>query len=70
MIVANQVGDNRGFDRDDNAASVLWSNGKKDFPKAAKSSLARDLVELIAEHFHAGRGVDTEPRLTVISNKD
>ncbi len=70
MIVANQVGDDRGFDRDDNAASVLWSNGKKDFPKAAKSDLARDLVELIAEHFHANRGADTEPRLTVISNKD
>ena len=70
MIVANQVGDDRGFDRDDNAASVLWSNGKKDFPKAAKSDLARDLVELIAEHFHASRGSDTEPRLTVISNQD
>ncbi|MGB5333280.1 MAG: bifunctional phosphopantothenoylcysteine decarboxylase/phosphopantothenate--cysteine ligase CoaBC [Woeseiaceae bacterium] len=70
MIVANQVGDDRGFDRDDNAASVLWSNGKKDFPVAAKSDLARDLVELIAERFHASRGADTEPRLTVISNKD
>ncbi|MDH3352389.1 MAG: bifunctional phosphopantothenoylcysteine decarboxylase/phosphopantothenate--cysteine ligase CoaBC [Gammaproteobacteria bacterium] len=70
MIVANQVGDDRGFDRDDNAASVLWSNGKKDFKKAAKSDLARDLVQLIAEHFHASRGSDTEPRLTVISNKD
>jgi len=70
MIVANQVGDDRGFDRDDNAASALWSNGKKDFPKAAKSDLARDLVELIAEHFHANRGADTEPRLTVISNKE
>lgn len=70
MIVANQVGDDRGFDRDDNAASVLWSNGKKDFPMTAKSDLARDLVELIAERFHASRGADTEPRLTVISNKD
>ena len=70
MIVANQVGDDRGFDHDDNAASVLWSSGKKDFPMAAKSDLARDLVELIAEHFHASRGADTEPRLTVISNKD
>ena len=70
MIVANQVGDDCGFDHDDNAAIVLWSNGKKDFPKAAKSELARDLVELIAKLFDASRGEDTEPRLTVISNND
>jgi phosphopantothenoylcysteine decarboxylase/phosphopantothenate--cysteine ligase len=70
MIVANQVGDDLGFDRDDNSASVLWSNGKKDFLNAAKSELARNLIELIAEHFHAARGADTEPRLTIISSND
>jgi phosphopantothenoylcysteine decarboxylase/phosphopantothenate--cysteine ligase len=70
MIIANQVGDDRGFDRDDNAVTVLWKNGKQDFPTAAKSELARDLVELIVEHFNSARAADTEPRLTVISNKD
>jgi phosphopantothenoylcysteine decarboxylase/phosphopantothenate--cysteine ligase len=70
MIIANQVGDDRGFDRDDNAVTVLWKNGKRDFPIAAKSELARDLVELIVEHFDSVRAADTEPRLTVISNKD
>ena len=70
MIVANRVGDDCGFDRDDNAATALWSGGKNDFPMAAKSDLARDLIELIAEHFYAVRGADTQPRLTVISSKD
>lgn len=70
MIVANQVGDDCGFDRDDNTVSVLWKNGKKGFPKAAKSELAHDLVELVAEHFYAVRGADTQPSLTIISNKD
>jgi len=70
MIVANQVGDDCGFDRDDNAVTVLWKNGKQDFPTAAKSELARDLVKLIVEHFNSARAADTEPRLTVISNKD
>ena len=70
MIVANQVGDDRGFDHDENALNVLWQNGTKEFPKAAKAELARDLIELIAERYFAARGADTEPRLTVISNKD
>lgn len=70
MIVANQVGDDRGFDHDENALNVLWQNGTKEFPKAAKAELARDLIELIAKRYFALRGADTEPRLTVISNKD
>lgn len=70
MIVANQVGDDRGFDHDENALNVLWQNGTKEFPKTAKAELARDLIELIAERYFAVRGADAEPRLTVISNKD
>jgi phosphopantothenoylcysteine decarboxylase/phosphopantothenate--cysteine ligase len=70
MIVANRVGDECGFDSDDNAVCALWKNGRQEFPKAAKSDIAHDLVELIAEHFHAMRGADNEPRLTVISNND
>lgn len=70
MIVANQVGDDCGFDFDDNAATVLWKSGRRDLPRAEKSELARDLVELIVEHFNAVQAQDTQPKLTVISNKD
>jgi len=70
MIVANQVGHDRGFDRDDNQLSVHWANGKKDFATATKVELARDLVELVAQRFYAARGADTQPRLTVISQRD
>jgi len=70
MIIANQVGEDRGFDRDDNAVSVFWSDGERRFPEASKSELARDLVDLIARRFYAARGTDTQPRLTVISNTD
>lgn len=70
MIVANQVGDDCGFDRDDNAVTVLWKNGKQDFPTAAKAELARDLVKLIVEHFNSAHAADTEHRLTVISSND
>lgn len=70
MIVANRVGDDLGFDSDDNAATVLWSNGKKTFPLSTKADLAHNLVDLMSKHFYAARGSNTEPRLTVISNLD
>ena len=70
MIIANKVGDDHGFDRDDNAATVLWSTGKQEFQRSAKADLARGLVDLLVQHFHAARGSNTEPRLTIISNLD
>jgi len=70
MIIANRVGDDCGFDSDDNAVSVFWNQGEKRFPKAQKSELARDLIELVAQRYYAARGTDTQPRLTVISNID
>ncbi len=70
MIVANRVGEDEGFDRDDNTISVLWRNGEKRFATATKIELARDLVELVAERFYAARGAETEPRLTIIKTGD
>jgi len=49
---------------------VLWPGGQREFPRSAKADLARDLIDLVAKHFYAARGSDTEPRLTVISNLD
>lgn len=70
MIVANRVGDNFGFDRDDNTATALWHDGQKSFPTCSKIDLSRELIELVAQHFYAVRSADTQPRLTAISNSD
>ena len=70
MIIANRVGTGSGFDRDDNTVSVLWTGGERNFPTATKLDLARDLIELVAEHFYAVRGTSSQPKLTVISNND
>jgi phosphopantothenoylcysteine decarboxylase/phosphopantothenate--cysteine ligase len=70
MIIANRVGPDCGFDRDENAVSVFWKDGEKRFASAAKSDLATSLIELVAGRYHAARGEDTEPRLTVISTSD
>ncbi|MGI9233649.1 MAG: bifunctional phosphopantothenoylcysteine decarboxylase/phosphopantothenate--cysteine ligase CoaBC [Woeseiaceae bacterium] len=70
MIIANKVGDDCGFDSDDNAVTVLWANGEKELSRSAKTDLARRLVDLVAQHFYAAHGSNTEPRLTVISSQD
>jgi len=53
MIAANLVGDGQGFNADDNALTVLWPGGKKQIARADKSIVARELITLIAERYHA-----------------
>jgi phosphopantothenoylcysteine decarboxylase/phosphopantothenate--cysteine ligase len=53
MVAANRVGDGLGFDVDDNALSVFWAGGEAQLPQAPKSVLARQLLHLIAERYHA-----------------
>jgi len=58
MIAANRVGAGQGFDAEDNALEVLWPDGQASLPRASKSQLARELVELIAARLDtAGRVV-------------
>lgn len=57
MIAANLVGDNLGFDQDENALDIYWNSnhsrtekkGHKQLEKMSKHQLARELVKLIAE---------------------
>jgi phosphopantothenoylcysteine decarboxylase/phosphopantothenate--cysteine ligase len=51
MIVANRVGDDCGFDRDDNAVELIWSDGEQELPNAAKTDLALQIVQIIAERY-------------------
>jgi phosphopantothenoylcysteine decarboxylase/phosphopantothenate--cysteine ligase len=54
MVAANQVGDSdRGFESDNNALTVFWRGGGAELPLASKSRVARQLIELIAERYHA-----------------
>ena len=67
MIVANRVGRDCGFDYDDNAADVLWTGGEKCFARTAKTELAYEIVDLVAERYDGTRGEDTQPTLSIIS---
>jgi phosphopantothenoylcysteine decarboxylase/phosphopantothenate--cysteine ligase len=63
MIAANEVGHDKAFDCEDNQLIVLWRNGRREFGKASKLTLARELVALIAESFVAARsGTTSAPR--------
>ncbi len=53
LIAANQVGRaGCGFDADDNAVTVMWRDGRRDFERQSKERLAGALVTLLAERFH------------------
>jgi phosphopantothenoylcysteine decarboxylase / phosphopantothenate---cysteine ligase len=51
MIAANEVGECKAFDCDDNALLVLWRGGSQELPCCSKQSLADALVGLIVRQF-------------------
>ncbi|MEN8204611.1 MAG: bifunctional phosphopantothenoylcysteine decarboxylase/phosphopantothenate--cysteine ligase CoaBC [Pseudomonadota bacterium] len=51
MIAANAVGQQQGFDREDNALHVMWAQGEQQLALTGKPKLARQLVAIIAENF-------------------
>jgi phosphopantothenoylcysteine decarboxylase/phosphopantothenate--cysteine ligase len=54
MIAANQVGGGQtGFESDTNELLVLWSGGKKFLSLNDKSEIARQLIDLLADHYNA-----------------
>ena len=70
LIVANRVGDDCGFDRDENTIEVYWRGGERAFPTASKADLAHELVRLVAERYAEDRGTAVPPGLTVVSTRD
>jgi phosphopantothenoylcysteine decarboxylase / phosphopantothenate---cysteine ligase len=53
MVAANRVGPDCGFDRETNALTVYWSGGEAALGEGSKPSLARRLIEIIAERYRA-----------------
>jgi phosphopantothenoylcysteine decarboxylase / phosphopantothenate---cysteine ligase len=54
LIAANEVGDCKVFDQDENALTLFWPNGGKlSLGAGAKTELAQKLVDFIAARYHA-----------------
>jgi len=53
MIAANRVDlAETGFDADQNALTLIDTNGQNEFPPQPKTRLARELIQHIATRFH------------------
>jgi phosphopantothenoylcysteine decarboxylase/phosphopantothenate--cysteine ligase len=53
MMAANLVGTEQGgFERDENALTLLWEGGRRELPMAGKEALAQTLVAVIAEQYN------------------
>lgn len=52
MIVANPVGNTRGFNTEDNEAVVLTATGEKALPRMHKTRLAGEIVTIIAHQVY------------------
>jgi len=54
LIFANDVSDSSiGFNSEQNELTAIWKEGSRNLPRAAKNQLAREIIALVAEHFHA-----------------
>ena len=54
MIAANWVNQpGLGFDSDENEIKLFWEGGGRLLPRASKAHLARELIAIIAEKYHA-----------------
>ena len=52
MIAANLVGEDMGFDQENNALDLYWGENHLSLGQAPKDKLARQLIHKIAEQFH------------------
>jgi phosphopantothenoylcysteine decarboxylase/phosphopantothenate--cysteine ligase len=56
MIAGNDVAQpGIGFNGDENALTVVWEDGEVELPRAAKTIIAQQLMELVAERYHGKR---------------
>jgi phosphopantothenoylcysteine decarboxylase/phosphopantothenate--cysteine ligase len=51
MIAANHVSAEEGFEAEDNALTLFSAQGQEELPRAAKTELARQLIQRIAMHY-------------------
>ena len=68
MIIANEVGDDRGFESDDNTVMVFWDGGERKFPTMAKTDLAQRLIQLISRRYDEVSGIEAPGQLPAIGD--
>lgn len=51
IIVANPVGEGKGFDQDTNQLEIIWADGQISLPEKDKQTLAHELMAIIVEQY-------------------
>ncbi len=49
MIIANQVGENQGFETDTNQVEILWADGQISLPEQNKTTLAKHIMHIVTQ---------------------
>lgn len=57
LIAANRVGNGLAFGQDTNALEIFWEGGHKSLLEAPKHEIARELITLITERYHAKNSI-------------
>ena len=56
LIVANPVGEGKGFDQDTNQLEIIWHDGHLSLPEKDKQLLAYELMDIIVERYNSHFG--------------
>ncbi len=51
LIVANPVGEGKGFDQDTNQLEIIWHDGQLSLPEKEKQTLAHELIAIIVKRY-------------------
>ncbi|HAO24253.1 MULTISPECIES: bifunctional phosphopantothenoylcysteine decarboxylase/phosphopantothenate--cysteine ligase CoaBC [unclassified Methylophaga] len=57
LIAANRVGDRLAFGQENNALEIFWEGGHKSLTEAPKLEIARELIKVITERYHAKNSI-------------
>jgi len=57
LIAANHVGDGLAFGQDNNALEIFWEGGHRSLTDAPKLEIARELITVITERYHAKNSI-------------
>lgn len=51
MVIANTVGENKGFEQDTNQVEIIWKDGQLSLPEQSKQTLATEIMRFVTQRY-------------------
>lgn len=51
MVIANTVGENKGFEQDTNQVEIIWKDGQLSLPEQSKQTLAEEIMRFVTQRY-------------------